>query len=273
MPLTAAVLAAVGDEHVGSTIGLCPPDGIELEDGGRYMPNVFQLWMWERWLEYWDAVDQTANGLPIIAVSNGEFIDGNHHRTTQIATPNPQMMIDAAVKVWRPIAGKAYQTYATKGTEAHIGAGGASDSAVAGAIEAQKDPDTRKPIFDHLKLVVAGVSFSIAHHVSSTARMWTHGNNIRTEVLEMMDDARDSGQAPPDYVIRGHVHKFSDTGLNYRTRGLVLPAWQGLTGYVSRLTRRENRTVGGVIIKCQNGKSQMELFTRTLPGRAPIMVV
>lgn len=276
-PLTRAVVAVVSDLHVGSTVGLCPPDGIELEDGGRYTPNAFQVWMWAQWAEYWELVKQTAGDWPVVVIVNGEFIEGNHHRSTQITTPSPSVMIPAAEQVLEPalrISSKSFKLYVTKGTAAHVGEGGANDVLVAKALNAEKDAESGQHAFYHLRVVIGGVYFDVAHHISNTMRAWTHGNNIRTEVLEIMDDARSSGDRLPDYIIRSHVHKFADTGLNYPVRGIITPAWQGLTEYTHRLTRRVNRTVGGLIIPCENGVSQFtaqSVFQRTLPGSDPLI--
>lgn len=271
-PLVRAVVGIVSDLHVGSTVGLCPPDGVELEDGGLYKPNDFQKWEWDQWCEMWAWGSSWSRGWPLVTKVNGEFIDGNHHGTTQIVTPSTEIMAKAALDVWAPVKALApYKTYVTKGTAAHVGAGGASDDLVAALLGAEKDPETKQSAFYHLMVTIAGVYFDVAHHVSGTARMWTHGNNIRTEVLEVMDDAAQAGERAPDYVLRAHVHKFADTGLNYPTRGLVTPAWQGLTEFTHRITRRVNRTVGGIWIKCENGESEMKLWKQTLKRPKPLI--
>jgi hypothetical protein len=40
-------LLLVANLHINSTTGLCPPDGIELDDGGRYLPSKPQRWLWQ----------------------------------------------------------------------------------------------------------------------------------------------------------------------------------------------------------------------------------
>jgi hypothetical protein len=49
-----AVLAVESDLHAGSTVAPCSPDGIELDDGGRYMPSDVQVWLWEKRCEFWN---------------------------------------------------------------------------------------------------------------------------------------------------------------------------------------------------------------------------
>ena len=48
------VIAIASDLHCGSTIGLCPDTGIELDDGGWYEPSNAQKWLWEEWQNHWD---------------------------------------------------------------------------------------------------------------------------------------------------------------------------------------------------------------------------
>ena len=33
------IVVCVGDTHCGSTVGLCPPEGLELDDEGLYLPS------------------------------------------------------------------------------------------------------------------------------------------------------------------------------------------------------------------------------------------
>ena len=55
------IVACFGDMHCGSTVGLCPPEGIELDDGGLYMPNTGQEWLWNNWEEAWAKVGNNAS--------------------------------------------------------------------------------------------------------------------------------------------------------------------------------------------------------------------
>ena len=39
--------AVVSDLHCGSTLGLCPPEGVQLDDGGQYLPSAAQKALWD----------------------------------------------------------------------------------------------------------------------------------------------------------------------------------------------------------------------------------
>ena len=240
------VVAIVSDLHVGSTVGLCPPNGIELEDGGRYMPNTVQGWTWDRWCEFWQDARDFAAGAEVIGIVNGEFVDGNHHGTTQIATPSPAMMAAAAIDVMQPACKLASQWYVTKGTAAHVSPGGASDAAIAARLGAVCDPETNQHAAYHWRVQVGPVLFDLAHHIGGNIRPWTRGTNIRAEVIEALIHTHHR----PMVIVRSHVHTYVDTGSTFGdVLGVVTPAWQLKTEYAHRVTRNPQRTVGGLLFE------------------------
>lgn len=245
-------LLAVSDLHVGSTVALCPPTGIALEDGGRYEPNIAQKWIWEQWLAFCAvAAAYKRSGWKVVIGMAGEFVDGNHHDTTQIASPSPEIMRDAAIEVMQPLMKSADRLYVARGTEAHVGHGAASDYAVAKELGAVRDPETGRSAAYHWRLDIDGVVVSLAHHVSGGMRQTTRGNNIRAE----MQDAILAGVVP-DIMIRGHVHTYVWTGDMFRPRqGVVLPAWKFADAHTHRLTRIPQREVGGVVFEIEDGRA------------------
>lgn len=246
------IVAVVSDLHVGSTVGLCPLDGIALEDGGRYMPNEVQKWIWARWKDYWKEVKAWAGKSKVIVVVNGEFVEGNHHGTTQIAGPSPETMTSAAVEVFREPYNLAHQLYVVKGTAAHVRAGGADDEIVARELGAVRDTQTGKAARYHLILDVFDTRFDFNHHISGSARFWTKGNNIRAEVAGMLDMP---STERPNVVVRSHVHNFAETGRNFSNIvGVVTPAWQMLTEHGHKVVRRAQGTVGGLIFEVIKGQ-------------------
>lgn len=50
------LVAITSDHHAGSVIGLCPSEGVRLDEGGEYRPNKAQLWLWQNWLAYHEAI-------------------------------------------------------------------------------------------------------------------------------------------------------------------------------------------------------------------------
>lgn len=253
-------VAVVSDLHIGSTVALCPPEGIALEDGGRYHPSQIQKWIWQKWEEYWKDVKARAGSFPIITIINGEFIDGNHHGTTQIGTPSPTAMQDAAIDVMQKPAHMSKLLYATKGTAAHSLHGAASDHMIAKELGAVRDPETGQHAFYHLRLKVKNTLFDAAHHVGGGTRIHTRGTNIRGEVTDAILEGN-----PPDILIRSHVHNYADTGRNFKTFGVVTPAWQLMTEYSHRVVRRTQRSVGGLLFEVTSNGWDFELLRYSLP--------
>jgi hypothetical protein len=254
-------IAVVSDLHIGSTVALCPPEGIELEDGGRYHPSQVQKWVWAKWIQFWADVKARAGMSPIITIVNGEFVDGNHHGTTQIGTPSPTAMMDAAIGVMLKPATMSKALYVTKGTAAHSLAGAASDHAIGKELGAVRCPETGQHAFYHLLLKVKNTRFDIAHHIGGSARIHTRGTNIRGEVTDAMLETNN----PPDILIRSHVHTYADTGRNFKTFGVVTPAWQLMTEYSHRVVRRTQRGVGGLLFEVTANGWDFEPLRYQLP--------
>jgi hypothetical protein len=253
-------VAVVSDLHIGSTVALCPPEGIALEDGGRYHPSQVQKWIWEKWVQYWADVKARAGMSPIVTIINGEFIDGNHHGTTQIGTPSPTAMMDAAIDVMHKPRIMSKHIYVTKGTAAHSLHGAASDHAIGKELGAARCPETGQHAFYHLRLKIKNTLFDVAHHIGGGARIHTRGTNIRGEVTDAMLEG-----TPPDVLIRSHVHNYADTGRNFKTFGVVTPAWQLMTEYSHRVVRRTQRSVGGLLFEVTSNGWDYELLRYSLP--------
>jgi hypothetical protein len=47
------ILAVVSDLHLNSTVALCPPEGVTLDDGGTSEPSRLQRWLWDCWEDDW----------------------------------------------------------------------------------------------------------------------------------------------------------------------------------------------------------------------------
>jgi len=47
-------LVVVSDTHCGCRLGLCPPGGVFMDEGGMYKPSKLQRKIWKMWREFWD---------------------------------------------------------------------------------------------------------------------------------------------------------------------------------------------------------------------------
>ena len=140
------VLGVASDIHCGSTVGLLGPDGIELDDGGSYMPSPVQRWLWDCWTAGWEHVAKIVKRekAEFGFVSNGDATDGNHHGTTQIISPAEGAHIKAATECFRvPLAMNPKWVWIVRGTEAHVGKGGGLEEGMAVAMNREGAPIQR----------------------------------------------------------------------------------------------------------------------------------
>lgn len=260
MAKPSVVVVPVGDLHVGSSVALCPKDGVRLEDGGMYLPNMSQKWLHERWQELVDQVKTFKRRRKhIIVIFLGEFIDGRHHETTQLLSQSPEIQATAAVETFLPMANLANELYVLRGTEAHSGKGAASDFSIGRELGAVRDPSTGQSAWYKLRLDVLGTHFDVAHHISAGGDdIRSYGNAIRREMAAMLME-----RPHTNIVLRGHVHKYSDTGDAFGPKkwGAVIPAWQMQTSFVHRITRREFAMVGTTLLQVtSNGWTRTGMF-------------
>lgn len=249
------IVVIVGDLHTNSTTGLAPPR-VELDDGGEYRANKFQLWLWDKWLRFWEEMAQHSQALdlPLITVINGDATDGDHHNTSQIITRNPATMLRIAAEVVKPALDVSDCWYITRGTASHVGESCWLEEKLAEDIGAERPPDSNAWSWWHLPLLVGGVLFDIQHHPESgDMRPWTRGAGAgRIAAIVTYDYARD--RRIPDVAIRNHRHKWGDSGTNHPVRAFQIPAWQGPTGFVHRIgVGGQLPEFGGIYFVCRDG--------------------
>lgn len=256
------VLAVVGDTHIGSTIGLCPAgleegdrnDGVKLPEGGRYLPSNAQRWSWEAWLDYWNAVDATARQAKGIVwgIHLGDSVEGDHHGTTQIISADPEVQSYLRCTALEPMRQRCKRIYVCKGTEAHVGPGG--DSSTGRWFGAERHPDTDEWASHEWRLNILGYRINARHHANMGGLPWTkHGAAVRlaAQIFHEYADhaARVGGELQhPHLVLRGHQHRFSDSGTAQPTRAIFCPAWQLATSFVHRISQSTLADVGGLIV-------------------------
>lgn len=273
-----SVVAAIGDLHAGSTLGLCPLDGVEVDDGGRYMPNASQRQLWAWWCEYWAWFDEIASreGAARVGIVNGEFCDNFHHRTVQVISTNAATHVEAAIQCMRvPLSYGVDQWYVTKGTEAHSGGGGALDEAVARAIGAAQDPDSTKHARYHWLVRISGVVFDVAHHPQAGGGRlpWTLSSVAGREAALLGAKYYSAPEADrPHVALRSHVHRFGDSGEDHPIRVLQQGAWQFSTAFGSKIASGTDPQIGGRIVICR-GPVEFEVHTfRRQPKPAKLAI-
>jgi hypothetical protein len=264
--MTDKLLAVVSDLHVNSRIALCHPEGVIHDNGQRELPSKAQVWLWERWLEFWDAVRAEAEGRDLIVAVNGDAVDGFHHQTHEIHTLSETTQKRMAERVLEPVLALDPTLWMVRGTEAHVGSIAKYEEDLAQTLGAEKYSGRERWSSYHLRLRVCGNLFDFKHHGRAGYRPWTRPNAL---LLLAADLTYHCASLPPEdhpvIAFRAHTHVPGDSGDAHHVRVISTPGWQLKTSYTHRLDASIGvYPVGGVIVKVdQGGDFDARLVTYT----------
>lgn len=265
------VLAITSDHHTGSTLGLCPPEGVRLDDDGAYKPSKAQLWIWACWEEYWKAVAAARAGAKadLWCVYNGDLAEGDHHGTSQIISKNPEPAAYVSDRVFSvPGDLKPERQFVVRGTEAHVGPAGATEEAWARRMKAEKNPETKTWSWWHLRFDVFGVRFDFQHHGRTGTRPWTKTSVVGALAAEIFYEHCRTNNPPPHLAIRSHRHTYADSYDAHPTRVIQTPAWQLKTAHAHKVAPESIADIGGIIVTVSpDGRCDVvaKLFRPDLP--------
>lgn len=245
------VWAVVSDLHCGSTLGLCSPAGALLDDGGRYMPSMPQMKLWDCWLAYWAEVRATLKfGDRLIVALNGDLVDGDHHRTAQIITNNlPATQHNIAMDVLQPALDLAPSSIVVvRGTEAHVGSSAAFEERLGSSLNAVPDPVTGANSHWHFQAQSYNTLLDFAHHGRLGQRPWTKMTGPGTLAAQIVLASAKHNSPVPNYAIRSHYHQWADSFDNFACRVVQIAGWQLSTAFVHRIAAGSLPEIGGIII-------------------------
>lgn len=251
-------LVIISDTHCGCRLGLCPPDPITLDDGGKYTASAFQQKMWALWREFWDSwVPEVTKGEPFDLVHNGDVVDGVHHNSTTQISHNIGDQIAIAELALRPeverclASGGTY--YHIRGTEAHVGQQGTHEERLARLLGAKPNALGQHARYDLWKRVGKALVHTM-HHIGTTSSAAHESSAVNAELTAEYVEAARWNRESPDFVVRSHRHRSIAVDLNSAkgyAAAIVTPAWQGKTPYVWRIpgARISEPQLGGVLIR------------------------
>ena len=217
----------LSDLHVGSTCGLWPKDFIG--DAGYLIgQNRFQSLLWEHWQECQKWIDRVAGKDPFEVVLNGDLVDGIHHRTIEVMSPDVADQSKAVLQVLGPLAENAEAIYLTKGTECHTRN---DELRIGKELKAKRDPSTGHHAWDRLELTLpTGKILSATHHMPATKRVYLEAGMLSIELQNEVAERVRCRLAPPDIIVRAHRHTHGVYS-NGQQMAMVTGGWQGLTRY------------------------------------------
>ena len=267
-------LVVVSDTHCGCRLGLCPPEGIVLDDGGTYKPSKFQRKMYEYWDYFWEKwVPDATRGEPYAVVHNGDAIDGRHHGSTTQISQNIEDQIRIAEALLKPIVEKCDgRYYHIRGTEAHVGQSAENEERLARALGAIPNKEGMYARYDLWKSVGPKL-VHLLHHIGATGSQAYEATAVHKELVEEYTEAARWGRKAPDIIVRSHRHRSIQTSFPTQAPGekhetskaiaVVTPCWQGRTPFAWKIpgARLATPQFGGILIRYTDDG---ELFVREI---------
>jgi hypothetical protein len=243
------IVAVIADTHIGSTMGLLPENFTTLE-GNEIKLNPIQQWLGACWKDSMGWLDEIAGQDEIAVVSNGDTIEGNHHRTTQIISPEVQDQVTAAMKFLQPLRDRASKMFFVRGTECHTGN---REVSIATALKGEIDPATGLRAFDRLPIDIGGIRTVFRHHVSTAIRPWLEATALSIHLAEEQLEAIRNGEPAPRIICGAHRHRHGFYS-NGREACIISPPWQALTRHGHKVVSAARTKPGMFILDWRDTK-------------------
>lgn len=246
----------LSDTHIGSTIGLWPRV-YTASSGHQIMQNNFQAWLWDCWEDMISRVRQATKDDKLVLVFNGDIVEGNHHRTTEIMTAETDDQVGCAIEVFKDLQEvlKPASQYFIRGTECHSKN---IESVVGGIVGAVKNQETGTYSFDHLLLDVNGIYCSFAHHTSCTSRPYLEASAHSIALGVAIMEAARNGDPIPSVIARAHRHRHG-VWRDGNCLSLVTGAWQGLTRHGRKVVPAAVPNPSAILLTFEEGADLPEV--------------
>ncbi len=244
----------VSDLHAGSRLGLCPRDGVTLDEGGRYMPSKLQQAVYAYWEAFWRwAIDEACHGEPFVLVVNGDTTDGTPFNSTVQVSNSPSDQIHIAQELLAPIVDRAALYFQIKGTEVHVGKAGWVEEQVGELLGAELNSVGQRARYE-LRLQVGDRILQVMHHIGTTGSTAYESTAVLKEFNAALEHAARWGRKPCNIVGRSHRHVHCEVRLpTAQGYGIsfVTPGWQLKTPFAWRIpgARQAPPQFGGSVIR------------------------
>lgn len=252
------VLAVTSDQQAGSTTALAPPEGVRLDDGGRYEPSELNVAIWRCWESYWSRVDhlRTQYQAKLYCLFNGDLIEGRHHQSLQLIGAGHKevqaYVIDRIFSV--PQALKPDRLFVVRGTApTHVGPLAEGEESLAREWGAERTPITRRWSWWNLYIDIHGLLIHAKHHPGTRGKLpWTRQQAYDRLAFLIWNEHNLAKRRPPDLAFRAHIHHWGRSNPDScPTQVIVTPSWQAPTEYVHRIGVEDFAPFGGAIVVIQ----------------------
>lgn len=265
------------DPHLGCKMGLCPPQGVELDGGGWYHPSLFQNKVYDRFLAFLEWSYDRMAGEDHIFVLVGDAFEGLHHRATTPISHNMADQERLGLEVLRPIFEKAVRRFVIAGTETHVGKSATEEARLARILGADESPGTGSHVWWELLLDFHGHLIDFKHHQPSTSIPASRSRALGSERASVNEQAGRFDRRTPELIVRAHAHTFGyyeqlGPG-NGKLKSLSLPAWKLKDPFVHRTNHRNSTPeVGGAVISEDRGELIVQTWVEGVPPSPPVVI-
>lgn len=255
-------LVIVSDTHAGCRLALYNPhEKVRVDDGGWYHPSEAQAQLWAYWRHFWDVwVPEVTRGEPYDLVHNGDATEGVHHQSVTQISHNTKDQKRIALAILKPEVDRCQKQggtyYHIRGTEAHVGKSATSEEDVAEELGARPNRQGQFARWDLWKRVGTkeGPLVNLLHHIGTSGSAAHETSAVNAEYAAILSECARSGAEPPDFVVRGHRHRYCAVGFT-SSRGpahaFVVPGWQLKTPFAWKIAgaRISEPQFGGAVIR------------------------
>lgn len=240
MPSKNILLITLSDMHSGSSRALFPNRMFPMNQGEtNHTPTDIQQKIYDHWIQCAEWVKSKRKGKHVIMVHNGDAIEGIHHNSIQVVSPDwddhVAIHIDL-IETFRKTAGitASDQMYYVSGTESHT-------KNYEETIAAHFDAEPAGEIFGktlrlhhELRLQLHGREIWFTHHGANAGKGANEGNGLRNWLRDIYWDSKRDNVAPPIWYIQ-HITTNQPIQVTFRT-GIRY------TGLYSHRGRRKHAT-------------------------------
>ena len=258
----------ISDTHAGSPHALQPPV-YRLFSGNEIHYNPLQCLLWHYYENDTCArmAEYRRHDVDTRTIHVGDPTEGVHHDSEEVVSVTKADHVGIGVATLAPLADHSRGILMIRSTPAHGGQLGSLDEAVAKGLEDRGHkviPEkSGQRVFRGLRRYeFMGVTINAWHHITGGSTMAARNSTLGRVVVEHMARCGERGEKACDYLVRAHKHQHSDTGTAYKTRGIVLPAWQLPTAFVDKHVPDTDANIGTAFIEIySDGTHHLEVVS------------
>ena len=263
--MTAIVL--LSDLHVNSTTALSLPTVMK-DDGRTERYSKPQKFIYDSWVKTIQRIEEISKSEDVITIFCGDIADMKcKYKSFQTITNNPTFIKNHTIELIEPVCNISNAVYFIRGTQAHTGESSYIEEDIASDFSnTVPNIELNAMSWYYLKLKVDNIKFDISHSTNMSGIPWMKHNAVLQLASKILFDYSNRGEELPDLVIRGHVHRGSDSYDAFRVRAITLRGFTFADEYINTFSLGNIGEIGATIIHTKkNKKYEVEKLNYDLP--------